>query len=72
VAELRAGRGDRAGAIELYELAAELLASVPNRFLIDAYGKLAELFEAEGRKDDALEVLKKAMQAQVAAGRQLT
>ena len=71
VAQLRADAGDRARAIELYELAAELLSVVPNRFLLDAYGRLAELFEADGRKDEALDVLKKAMQAQVAAGRQL-
>lgn len=72
VAGLRADAGDRARAIELYELAAELLSLAPNRFLVDAYGRLAELFEAEGRKDEALEVLKKAMGAQTAAGRQLT
>ena len=71
VAQLRANAGDRARAIELYELAADLLQRVPNRFLIDAYGKLAELFEAEGRKDEALEVLKKAVQAQAGAGRLL-
>lgn len=71
VASLRSERGDRARAIELFELAADLLSRVPNRFLIEAYGKLAELFEAEGRKDEALEVLKKAVQTQTVAGRQL-
>jgi tetratricopeptide (TPR) repeat protein len=71
VAGLRADAGDRARAIELYELAADLLAAAPNRFLIDAYARLAELFEAEGCKDEALEVLKKAVQAQAPAGRPL-
>jgi tetratricopeptide (TPR) repeat protein len=71
VAQLRAEAGDRPRAIELYELAAEFLSKVPNRFLIDAYGRLAELFEAEGRKDEALEVLKRAVQAQTIAGRSL-
>lgn len=71
VAQLRADAGDRPRAIEIYELAADLLSAAPNRFLIDAYGRLAELFEAEGRKDEALEVLKKAVQAQTVAGRQL-
>lgn len=71
VAGLRADAGDRARAIELYVLAADLLAAAPSRFLIDAYARLAELFEAEGCKDEALEVLKKAVQAQAPAGRPL-
>lgn len=72
VAGLRADRGERAEAIELYELASDLLAAVPNRFLIDAYGRLAELLEDEGRKDEALDVLKRAVQVQSAVGRRLT
>ncbi len=71
VSQLRADAGDPARAIELCELAAELLSTVPNRFLIEAYGRLADLFQAEGRKDEALAVLKKAVQAQASAGRQL-
>ena len=71
VAQLRADAGDNSRAIELCELAAELLSTVPNRFLIEAYGRLADLFQAEGRMDEALDVLKKAVQAQTFAGRRL-
>ena len=55
-----------AKARELYELAAEMLEPVPSRYLIEVYQKLAELLEAEGRKDEALEVLKKAVTIQAA------
>ncbi len=44
---------------------------MPNRFLIEAYGRLADLFQAEGRLDEALGVLKLAVQAQGVAGRRL-
>lgn len=71
VAQLRADAGDSSRAIELCELAAELLSIVPNRFLIEAYGRLADLFQAEGRLDEALGVLKLAVQAQGVAGRRL-
>jgi tetratricopeptide (TPR) repeat protein len=63
------GDGDRA--IELYELAAELLEGAPNRYLVEAYARLADLLEAAGRKDDALRVLKKAVGLQAEAGRVL-
>ncbi len=71
VAQLRADAGDSSRAIELCELAAELLSIAPNRFLIEAYGRLADLFQAEGRMDEALGVLKLAVQAQGVAGRRL-
>lgn len=71
VAEVHARRGDRARAIELYELAAECLSSVPNRYLIEVYSQLAELLEAEGRSGEALEILKNAVRVQAAAGRSL-
>lgn len=60
-----AERGDSARAIEIYELACELLERGPNRHLRDAYARLAELLEAEGRKDQAFQVLKKAVGARV-------
>ena len=65
-------RGERARAIERLELAAELLERVPNRYAVEVYGSLADLYEAEGRKDDALAVLRKGMRVQVAARRSLT
>ena len=72
LAEVHAGLGDVARAKELYEQAAELLEqSSPSRALVDVYSQIAELYEAEGRREDAYEYMKKAvgMQQQVAAGR---
>jgi tetratricopeptide (TPR) repeat protein len=63
VAEVFADLGDRAKAIELYELADELLAD-GGRFSNDVAARRAELLEQEGRKDEALELLKRAMRAQ--------
>lgn len=68
VAEVYEQLGDRARAIKAYEQAAELLSLSPNRYLLEVYAKLAELLEAEGLKDEALEVLKKAVAAQAKAG----
>jgi tetratricopeptide (TPR) repeat protein len=53
--------GEPARAREIYELAADILERTPNRYLIDVYGRLAALLEAEGRVDEALAVLKRAM-----------
>jgi tetratricopeptide (TPR) repeat protein len=59
--------GDRARALELYELAAELLGSGnPNRYLAGIYARMAELYEAEGRPEDAYEHMKKAVRMQQA------
>jgi tetratricopeptide (TPR) repeat protein len=55
--------GDTSRARELYELAAETL-PVADRYLTGVYTALAELLENEGRHQEALEVLKKALQAQ--------
>jgi tetratricopeptide (TPR) repeat protein len=55
--------GERERALELFELAIEMLESNPNRYLLEAYTKLANLLEATGRKDDAFEVMKKALAA---------
>jgi tetratricopeptide (TPR) repeat protein len=68
VAQVYEGLGDRARAIETYERAAELLSVSPSRYLLEVYAKLADLLEAEGRKDEALEVLKKAVTAQGRTG----
>jgi tetratricopeptide (TPR) repeat protein len=72
LAEVYEELGDRARALELNELAAELLRpSNPNRFLAEIYARMAELHEAEGRPDDAYEHMKKAvgMQRDAAAKR---
>ena len=53
--------GERERALELYELAIEMLERNPNRYLAEAYTKLAELLEASGRKDEAFVVIKKAL-----------
>jgi tetratricopeptide (TPR) repeat protein len=64
VAEVFEELGDTEKARELYELAAELLTPMASRYVLEVYQKLAELLEAEGRKDEALEVLKKAVAVQ--------
>jgi tetratricopeptide (TPR) repeat protein len=68
VGEVYEQLGDTSRAIETYEHAAELLSQSPSRYLLEVYAKLADLLEAEGRKDDALEVLKRAVTAQGRAG----
>jgi len=60
--------GDGASAIQTYERAAELLSVSPSRYLLEVYAKLAELLEAEGRKEAALDVLKQAVAAQARTG----
>jgi len=64
VADVYRELGDTAKAIELYELAAERMASHPSRYLMETYEKLAALLEGDGRKDEALGVLKKAVSVQ--------
>ena len=64
VAEVFEELGDRAKARELYELAAELLKPAASRYVLEVYQKLARLLEAEGQKDEALDVLKKAVAVQ--------
>jgi tetratricopeptide (TPR) repeat protein len=64
LAEMYEDLGDPSRALELYELAADLLEKNPNRYLINVYARLANLLEAQGRKDDALEVLKRAVRAE--------
>lgn len=68
VGEVYEGMGDSRRAIETYEHAAELLSVSPSRYLLEVYARLADLLEEDGRKDEALEVLKKAVAAQSRAG----
>lgn len=69
VAEVFEQLGDRAKARELYELAAEMHGAFPSRYLLDVYSRLAQLLEANGEKDEALEVLKKAVAVRAATGK---
>jgi tetratricopeptide (TPR) repeat protein len=64
VGDVYAELGDAAKAIEIYELAAERMSSHPSRYLMETYEKLAALLEGNGRKDEALGVLKKAVAVQ--------
>jgi tetratricopeptide (TPR) repeat protein len=62
--EIYESLGNRAKAKGFYEQAASLLEADGDRYLVEVYGKLAALHEAEGRSDEALAVLKKAMAVQ--------
>lgn len=72
VADAFAAAGEPEHAIELYELACEFLERMPSRYLIDAYTRLAELMRAAGRKDEELDVLRRALRVQSQVGRALT
>lgn len=61
--------GEPGRARELYELAAELLERVPNRYLVAVYARLGDLLEADGDRDGAYEILKKAVRVQATIGR---
>jgi tetratricopeptide (TPR) repeat protein len=61
VAQVYEQLGDRERAIELYELAAEVLQPIPSRYLVEVYQRLAKLLEEDDRKEEALAVLKKAV-----------
>jgi tetratricopeptide (TPR) repeat protein len=63
VAEVFADLGDRDRAIELYELAQEKRPA-DNSVRREITGRHAQLLEEAGRKDEALELLKRAMQIQ--------
>jgi tetratricopeptide (TPR) repeat protein len=69
VAEVFEELGERDKAREIYELAAEILSPLPSRYVVEVYQKLAALLEADGRKDEALEVLKKAVSVQAEPAR---
>ncbi|HEU5211521.1 MAG TPA: tetratricopeptide repeat protein [Gaiellaceae bacterium] len=68
LAEIYASLGEPARARELYELAIEKLQPTPDRYLVDAYSKLAALLENEGNPDAALTVLKRAMDVRTTRG----
>ena len=55
--------GDNARAIELYELAAELLEETSNPYAAEVYEQLGRLLEEQGRRDEALELFKRALAA---------
>ncbi len=61
LADLFAQIGDTARAGELYELAAEMLETNPNRYLVRVYRRHAELLEEQGRTTEAMDLLKKAV-----------
>jgi tetratricopeptide (TPR) repeat protein len=63
LAGIFADLGDSARAIELYELAAELLENASNPYLADVYEALGRLFEEQGRAEEALRFLKRALEA---------
>jgi tetratricopeptide (TPR) repeat protein len=70
LAEVYEDLGDRARALELYELAADVLKPRnPNRYLAGVYARMAELLEAEGRAEAAYTYMKKAvgMQQEITA-----
>jgi tetratricopeptide (TPR) repeat protein len=64
IGDIYAAAGDQASARRFYESAAGHLEPLADRYLLDVYAKLAALHEAEGRPDEALAVLKKAMALQ--------
>jgi transcriptional regulator with XRE-family HTH domain len=69
LAELFRDLGEPARAKELYELAIACAEEqAPSKHLVAAYRALAELLKAEGRRDEALDLLERALNAQVAAG----
>jgi len=72
VADVFQALDDDPRAVELYELAVEHLRATPNRYLVEAYAKLAELYERIGDQGRALAVLKDAMKVQTQADRMLT
>jgi tetratricopeptide (TPR) repeat protein len=64
--------GEMSRAREVYELAAELLRHKnPSRYLIEVYSRLADLAEAEGRKEEAYDYMKKALGQQKAFSEKL-
>jgi tetratricopeptide (TPR) repeat protein len=66
-ADVFARGGEAARALEHYELAVKLASERHPDFVREIYGKMAELLETCGRKDEALELLKRAvgLQSQV-------
>lgn len=70
LAEIWEGAEDWARARELYELAIEILeARRPTRYLVRAYKQLAGVLKAMGHRDEAFEVLERAVGVQDRVGR---
>lgn len=69
LAEVYEELGDRARALEVYELAVEMLERHATHHLVEVHTKLAELYEAEGRTEEAYAQMKKAVGRQRAAAR---
>jgi tetratricopeptide (TPR) repeat protein len=64
--------GEASRAKELYELSIELLdRQGPSKHVVRAYRRLADLLKAEGRRDEALDLLERALKIQESAGRML-
>jgi|SRR5581483_105586 len=73
LAEVFAQTGDTARARELFELAIETLERrPPTRYLIKSYKHLAALLEQEGHRDEALALLKRALDVQVETSRPIS
>ena len=68
LASIFADLGEPARAQELYELAAELLENEANPYLPEVYEQLGRLLEREGRTQEALDYLKRALSARQSAG----
>lgn len=56
--------GDRARALEVYELAEESLGQAPSRYLVELYQRMSVLLEEDGREVEALHLLKRALAVQ--------
>lgn len=63
-AEIYESLGDTKRAQEFFEQAIALLEAESDRYLVEVYRKLAALHESEGRSEEALAILKKAMVVQ--------
>lgn len=66
IGDVFADLGDRPRALELYELGAELLGDRRSAHASLAYERLAKLLEEEGRTEEALQALKRALGARQA------
>jgi tetratricopeptide (TPR) repeat protein len=64
--DIWAAMGETAGATEMYELAVENLRTTPNRYAVEAFSKLADLYEGGGQQQKAFAVLKEAVAVQQA------
>ena len=71
VAEIFLELGDEERALELFELAVEHLQATPNRYLVEAYAKLAQIYEDAGDQQAMIEALKAGMRVQQRAERVL-